>query len=244
VFPLVQEYVPGKGLGIELCMSGGQVACAFQHERIHELPVSGGPGVYRRSVPLDPALLEQAVALLRAMDWEGVAMVEFRRDSEHKRNVLMEVNGRFWGSLPLAVAAGANFPHVLYRTMGEGERVAPAPYRVGVAMKQSVPHLRWFWDAFVRRHRLPPDGFIPRGLVLWEFLLSYDPRVRFDIEQWDDLRPAVQYWRQTFRKGLNAIRYVPGTRLVSGGARHRQVGHEAAVDWRGRRAGDGARRHS
>jgi predicted ATP-grasp superfamily ATP-dependent carboligase len=210
VFPLVQEYVPGRGLGVELCMSAGQVACAFQHERIHELPISGGPAVYRRSVPLDPALLEQAVALLRAMEWEGVAMVEFRRDSGHKRTVLMEVNGRFWGSLPLAVAAGANFPHVLYRTMGEGERVTPTPYQIGVTTKQSVPHLRWFWDAFVRRHRLPPEGFMPRGLVLWEFLLSWDPRVRFDIEQWDDLRPAREYWRQTLGKGLGAMRHVVG----------------------------------
>jgi len=202
VFPLVQEYVPGRGLGVELCMSAGQVACAFQHERIHELPISGGPAVYRRSVPLEPALFEQAVALLRAMEWEGVAMVEFRRDSGHKRNVLMEVNGRFWGSLPLAVAAGANFPHVLYRTMGEGERVTPTPYRIGVAMRQSVPHLRWFWDAFVRRHQLPPEGFMSRGRVLWDFLLSCDPHVRFDIEQRDDVQPALQYWRQTLAKGL------------------------------------------
>jgi predicted ATP-grasp superfamily ATP-dependent carboligase len=128
--------------------------------------------VYRRSVPLDPALLEQAVALLRAMDCEGVAMVEFRRDADHKRNVLMEVNGRFGGSLPLAVAAGANFSHVRYRTLGEGERVAATPYRIGVAMTQSVPHLRWFWDAFVRQHRLAPGGFIARGLVLWGVFFS------------------------------------------------------------------------
>jgi hypothetical protein len=91
-------------------------------------------------------------------------------------------------------------------------------------MKQSVPHLRWFWDAFVRRHRLPPDGFIARGLVLWECLLSYDPRIRFDIEQWDDLKPAVHYWRQTLRKGFSAVRDVLGIRLVAGGGSHGQVG--------------------
>jgi hypothetical protein len=111
------------------------------------------------------------------LNWKGVVMVEFRRDAGITNGAfLMGVNGRFWRSLPFAVVAGANFPHVRYRTMGEGERVAPTPYLIGVAMKQSVPHLPWFWDAFVRRHRLPPDGFIARGL------LSYDPRIRFDIE--------------------------------------------------------------
>jgi predicted ATP-grasp superfamily ATP-dependent carboligase len=213
IFPLIQEYIPGKGVGVELCMHGATVAAAFQHERIHELPIAGGPGVYRRSVPLSEDLLDRAVTLLRAMEWQGVAMVEFRRDPATGRASLMEVNGRFWGSLPLAVKAGVNFPHVLYRTMGEGCDVRPEPYRTDVRVKQFGTHLKWFWEAFVARSVLPPEGFMPRWRVLAEFLTSFGPRVRYDIETWDDPRPAVEYWMTRLRalKGL-----VPATARRAG----------------------------
>lgn len=46
------------------------------------------------------ALQAQSVALLRAIGWEGVAMVEYRFDPATGTAVLMEINGRFWGSYP------------------------------------------------------------------------------------------------------------------------------------------------
>lgn len=200
VFPLIQEYVAGRGVGVELCINKGEIAAAFQHERVHELPISGGPSVYRKSVPLTPDLLERSGELLRAMEWDGVAMVEFRKDPASTRSVLMEVNGRFWGSLPLAVKAGVNFPYILYKTMGEGEAIKPVPYRVGVRVKQSGSHIRWLWQAFVVRGNLPPEGFMSRSRVLWEFLCSLDPRVMFDIEEWDDPIPGIMYWLAKFKK--------------------------------------------
>jgi predicted ATP-grasp superfamily ATP-dependent carboligase len=194
IFPLIQEYIPGRSVGIEVCLRDGNVAAAFQHERIHELPITGGPAVYRRSVPLNAALFDRAVALLRALEWEGVAMVEFRQVAPGGRASLMEVNGRFWGSLPLALEAGVNFPYVLYETMGRRRELKPQPYRIDVRVKQLGPHLKWFWNAFVSRPTLPPEGFMSRGRVLLEFLGSFSPRVRFDIETWDDPMPAVRHW--------------------------------------------------
>jgi hypothetical protein len=48
--------------------------------------------------------------MLDALNWHGVAMVEFRRDDRDGEYKLMEVNPKFWGSLDLALAAGADFP--------------------------------------------------------------------------------------------------------------------------------------
>ena len=194
VFPLVQEYVAGKGIGIELCMSGGQPVAIFQHERIHELPLSGGASVYRKSAPLDSELVAQSVALLQSMAWDGFAMVEYRRDPTRNRTVLMEVNGRFWGSLALALRAGVNFPLALYRTMGEGESLSPDAYRQNVRVKQLSGHLRWFWHAFVVRRDLPPEGYMSRMAVLGQFLASWWPAIGFDIEAWDDPKPGLLFW--------------------------------------------------
>ena len=104
-----QEYFRGRGVGVELLAYEGELLCVFQHERVHE-PLEGGGSSYRRSVTPTPNLVNAATRLLRAIQYTGVAMVEFKVDFDSKRWVLMEINGRFWGSLPLAVAAGSDFP--------------------------------------------------------------------------------------------------------------------------------------
>ena len=40
-------------------------------------------------------------------------MVEFKLDARDGVAKLMEINGRFWGSLQLAVDAGVDFPAIL-----------------------------------------------------------------------------------------------------------------------------------
>ena len=202
VFPLIQEYIPGKGLGVELCLHKGVVVGAFQHERIHEFPISGGVSVYRKSVPLSHELLNNSIRLLRAMRWEGVGMVEFRQDLRSKRIALMEVNGRFWGSLPVALKAGVNFPYILYRTMGQGQMMKPRTYTYEVKVKQISSHFKWLIHAFWIRKNLPPEGFMSRPRVLWEFLLSLSPHVRFDIEECRDPLPGIHFWRDIFMQHM------------------------------------------
>ena len=193
-FPLIQEYIPGYGIGVELCIYKNQVVGAFQHERIHEYPISGGVSVYRKSAPLSPDLYESSLRLLREMEWEGVAMVEFRKDLKENRTALMEINGRFWGSLPLALKSGVNFPYILYLSMGKGESPKPKKYLLNKKVKQLSSHFKWLIDAFIKRKNLPPEGFKSRTRVLAEFMLSFDPRVRYDIEEWNDPLPAIVFW--------------------------------------------------
>jgi predicted ATP-grasp superfamily ATP-dependent carboligase len=88
--------------------------------------------VLRESIPLDQSLVEQSFRLLKAIGWEGVAMVEYKMDKCEDVPRLMEVNPRFWGSLQLAIDSGMNFPLLLYR-LAINEEVAPAfDYEVGV----------------------------------------------------------------------------------------------------------------
>ena len=102
---LLQERVPGDGVGVEVLCDRGEVIAAFQHRRLHEWPLTGGGSSYRESVAVEPQLVEDARRLMRAAGYHGVAMVEFKRCAASGRRALMEVNARFWGSLPLPVAA-------------------------------------------------------------------------------------------------------------------------------------------
>src|SRR6185503_6339152 len=108
----------------------GQVLSAFQHARIHETTEWGSS--YRRSVAISPELLEASQRLMQAIRYTGVAMAEFIVNPKSGQWVFLEINGRFWGSLPLAVAAGADFPYYLYRLLVEDNRDLPTDYRLGV----------------------------------------------------------------------------------------------------------------
>jgi predicted ATP-grasp superfamily ATP-dependent carboligase len=74
-------------------------------------------------------LLEASRKLMAAVGYTGVAMVEFIFNLETRRWVFLEINGRFWGSLPLAVAAGADFPYYLYEMLVLGRRAFPQTCR-------------------------------------------------------------------------------------------------------------------
>jgi predicted ATP-grasp superfamily ATP-dependent carboligase len=132
---MLQEFVPGSGLGVFLLLDmQGRTCAEFAHRRIRDIRPTGSGSVLRESVPVDGRLRELAVALLRKMEWWGVAMVEFRTDERTGGVVLMEVNGRFWGSLQLALDAGVNFPAILIDVAG-GQSPTPPPFHAGVKVR-------------------------------------------------------------------------------------------------------------
>jgi protein-tyrosine-phosphatase/predicted ATP-grasp superfamily ATP-dependent carboligase len=159
---LLQEFVPGIGVGVEVLANRGEVLVAFQHRRVHE-PLTGGGSSYRVSVPLDPRLLEAARALMGALGYTGVAMVEFRVDPSTGRWVFLEINSRFWGSLPLAVACGADFPYYLYGLLVLRERRFPQTYRVGVYARNLTLDLVWLRE-YLRAWRSSQRRSLPSPL--------------------------------------------------------------------------------
>jgi predicted ATP-grasp superfamily ATP-dependent carboligase len=143
---LLQEYCPGEGLGVEILLHDGECVAAFQHRRLKELPHTGGVGVVAISEAPDPDLVRSSLALLRALEWEGVAMVEFRYDSEKRSATLMEVNGRYWGTLSLAIQAGIDFPYYQWQLAhGQRPRVPPC-YAVGLRCRWTAGYIRRLRD--------------------------------------------------------------------------------------------------
>jgi predicted ATP-grasp superfamily ATP-dependent carboligase len=177
---LLQRRIVGPGTGVFLLRWGGETVAAFAHERIREKPPSGGVSVLRASVPLDPELVAASERLLDSLGWEGVAMLEYKRDSETGTPYLMEINPRFWGSLQLAVDAGVDFPALLVDRALGGSREAARSYRVGVRTRWllgDLDHLLIRMRRSARELNLPPDA--PGRLeVLADFLSSFRPGVR------------------------------------------------------------------
>jgi predicted ATP-grasp superfamily ATP-dependent carboligase len=200
-FPLlIQQRIVGPGIGIFLLIWEGRTLATFAHRRIREKPPSGGVSVYRESVDADPALVARSRALLEHFGWCGVAMVEYKVDERTGTPYLMEVNGRFWGSLQLAVDAGVDFP-VLLLSAATGEPTEPVNmYTAGVRS-------RWWWGdvdhliARLRRSRaelsLPPEA-PGRWSALRDFFTIHFGRDREEILRLDDPRPFFRESVQWF----------------------------------------------
>jgi predicted ATP-grasp superfamily ATP-dependent carboligase len=152
-FFMIQEFAYGNGYGVELLMHCSKVKAAFVHKRLREYPVKGGASTLRMSIQ-NSELYDHAVKLLKAMEWEGVAMVEFKLDSSNGIVNLMEVNGRFWGSLPLSINAGVDFPYLLYKSLFEEDFDVPT-YKVGIMQRWLIPgDLLWLYSSVVNEGRV------------------------------------------------------------------------------------------
>ena len=111
---LIQEFIEGAGFGFFALMDHGAPARVFMHQRIREYPPSGGRSTAARA-HYSPRLKELGLRLLSALKWYGVAMVAFKYSESRADFVLMEFNGKFWGSLELGLSAGVNFGADLIR---------------------------------------------------------------------------------------------------------------------------------
>ena len=162
---LVQERIPaqGRGLGVSLLLDNQGVCQAeLAHERLQQYPNSGGPSTDRQTIHA-PELVEWSLALLKRLSWRGVAMVEWKSDPRDGKPKLMEINGRFWGSMELAVRAGVDFP-LIYARLATGEPCGPAPeYPAGVRCRWLVPGEILRYVTQPRKEREPLREFL-RGL--------------------------------------------------------------------------------
>lgn len=199
---LVQRYLPGEGHGVELLLHEGRPLAAFQHHRLREVPVTGGPSSYRESVPLDPQLYDYSVRMMQALRWTGLAMVEFKVGEG--RAELMEINGRVWGSLPLAVASGVDFPALLAQLLFEGPTaITPnlnSNYKIGLKCRDLGRDFSWMVKVLAQQRPHKYLKFPGRAQAVAAFFGLFNPFNRFDLLSWNDPLPGLLELPVIFRK--------------------------------------------
>jgi predicted ATP-grasp superfamily ATP-dependent carboligase len=186
---LVQEFVQGFGAGVFAIYDSGKPVFFFAHRRIREKPPSGGISVLCESVAVPESGRIAAQRLLDALAWHGVAMVEFKIDAAGTP-WLIEINARLWGSLQLAVDAGADFPWLLYQLATDGRLEPPPHYEVGCRLRWWLGDLDNLYARLKDRRWTP--GFGDKVRAVSEFLFT-PPRTRNEFLRWQDPAPA---WRE------------------------------------------------
>lgn len=201
VWPLVQGWCGDYGFGQMLMMADGKARLRFQHRRLREFPASGGVSTLCASVPLSDhgAQMEKSEALLRAIGWEGPAMVEYRHDPATGRYWLMEINGRYWGSLPLASQAGAHFAWEQYRAAVPEAGDAPQlPYaqrraRYGIPDAKRLAQILRSPRAVTAPGQTAPGRLAESAAFVGEYL---SPRTGWYVWDWRDPMPLIgDVWR-------------------------------------------------
>jgi protein-tyrosine-phosphatase/predicted ATP-grasp superfamily ATP-dependent carboligase len=194
-----EQVVPGIGLGVSVLCHQGQVLQAFEHHRANEL---SGSSYYRKSMPLVAARLDAVKRMAAAISYTGLAMFEFKLDTHTGNWVLLEVNGRPWGSLPLPVAWGVDFPYRLYQLLCLQQVTAPVPYPTGRFNRNLIGDI---WQMRLRVSQLAGQP-VQLVVALLRWLAGFGRililRERQDALVLDDPQPAWAEITQFVRQRL------------------------------------------
>ncbi|MEM1436640.1 MAG: ATP-grasp domain-containing protein [Pseudomonadota bacterium] len=188
---LVQQYCAGEGVGVELVARQGEVVVAFQHRRLAEVPLTGGASAWRVGEPLDPVLYRYASSLAAALSWNGPMMVEFKVGQSP---VLMEINGRVWGSLPLSYISGVDMPGA-WAEVCLHEESPPrdiGSYRTGQSAYNPDLLLSWMGQNLAQSRKIDGLPYPGRGRFL-PVLFGALLRGRHDYFVLDDLGPFLHH---------------------------------------------------
>jgi len=141
---VAQPYLFGQLHAVGGVVWGGRLVAAIHQRYVRTWPPDCGTASAAITVEPDPVLEEQLIHLLDG--FEGIFQAQLAGE------YLIDLNPRVYGSLPLAVAAGANLPGVLC-DLSRGNDVVPHRARAGVVYRWLEGDLRNLRDGF-RRHRV------------------------------------------------------------------------------------------
>ena len=194
-----QPYIAGKGVGVEMLFEHGEPRWAFVHERLHELPLTGGGSSYRVSLGLEGALVRDATLLLSALRWHGVAMVEVKVTPGGEA-YLVEINPRLWGSLALSIDCGVDFPAGLL-CLATRQPVSTQPrYRIGYFARNVSRDLEWFKANLQADHANPLLLTRPILRSALEWLRPLAGKESWDFFCWSDLAVILGEWTTIARE--------------------------------------------
>jgi predicted ATP-grasp superfamily ATP-dependent carboligase len=170
---IVQERADGPLVAVTVVLDrDGAMVARLQQAALRLWPTTAGASSLGRTVAPDPDLVERVAALLRAAGYWGLAQVQLVHTA--RGPAAIDINPRFYGSLPLARAAGVNLAEAWHR-VASGERARPQlDYRVGVTYRWLEGELTAAWNGERARLRTRPPA--PRAGAMWA---------------WDDPAPGL-----------------------------------------------------
>lgn len=172
----------------------GEMICCVHQTAERIWPPGLGISAYARTVPADPELESGVGALLAGLRWSGIFQAQFIAGPDG--SFFIDLNPRIYGSLALAVAAGANLP-ALWVSLLTGCRPERPRYRVGVRYRAEELDLRALSRLARDRPARAAGALLPRRHTAHAVVQASDPM------------PAMEYVDRAWNR--LARRRRPGT---------------------------------
>ena len=183
---LMQEYVAGYGVGFSAVYDENhKCAASFQHKRLREYPIEGGPSTYCESI-FKELIDTEGRKLLDELKWTGPAMVEFKYNESSDKLYLLEINPRYWGSLPLARHSGLNLPLIHYNILTGKENTLEKDYIKGIKVKFFITDFLAAMKEISRKKRY----ILQTMHYLKEF---FDLKLKWGLWMLRDPLPSIRY---------------------------------------------------
>ncbi len=113
--PILQPFITGRLMAFSSVVDGnGQMLARVQQVAERTYPREAGLSVRARTIAIDEQLAELVARLLSRLGWFGLSELQFILPTAGPP-VLLDFNGRFYGSLALALAAEVNLPDIWAR---------------------------------------------------------------------------------------------------------------------------------
>lgn len=200
----LQTIVTGPGVGVEVLAKSGEVIQYFAHERIHEYPLTGGGSTLRKAIPVPNVLREYVEKMTKALSWDGLAMFEFKGTPE-QGYWLIEINGRLWGSVPLPISCGVNFP-LMWLEQKLGKPLTAQESYPLLHQRNIVKDARWQIENMKAKANDNLPHARPKLASLLGMLMFLFGKERWDHIHRDDASLMVEVIRRAFEIWLSPFR--------------------------------------
>jgi len=197
--PLVQEYIDGGEYGAFFLFEKGEVIAEFAHQRIRSISPYGGASTLRKSIAMSEDMKDCSMRLLKDLNWHGPVMVEFKRNCETGLLNLMEINGRWWGSLPLAIYAGVDFPYLYYQ-LANNKITKAENYKLDIISRHLLADTKNLLTVLSKKNEIKILPYPDKKKTLKEFCKFFGKKLYYDVESLADSLPFYMELLSTISK--------------------------------------------
>jgi predicted ATP-grasp superfamily ATP-dependent carboligase len=197
--PLIQELVAGRLMAFTSVVDEeGRMVARVQQEADRTYPKGMGCSVRAQTVPVDEDLAAQVARLLEKLGWSGLSELQFIVPEQGEPR-LIDFNGRFYGSMSLALAAGSNLP-ALWAAIATGRPI-------GRPAGDAVPGVRYQWfEGDLRAACERPRALVREVGGCLRYALLVPHRIRNATDPLPAIRTAASLITYVARKAVRRVR--------------------------------------
>lgn len=182
---MIQELIPNnkdnKVVSFTCFAINGIIKSYWMGRKLREHPIKYGTATFAESVNV-PAILNEAIPLVKALEYTGTCEIEFLLDPRDGNYKLIEINPRTWLWVGLAKACGIDYAKMMYRYINDIPQEYPDTYQVGTKW------INWLTDTIFGL-----KAILNNLISIPEYINSLQGKKVKAVWSWSDLMPGIVF---------------------------------------------------